>query len=233
MAGRELVSTSVVGHAMDPGSRVALSFLPGRGGEISFSGGCNRMGGAAELRGGVLRFTDPRMFSTLMRCFPPARERQDRWVAALMTGGVRLMRTATGYVLTRGATRIALVPQPSRLLHPSRDARTWVLRSYGRLGGPDTPVPAGAPPVKLAFSPDGSAALEAPCGDVRAQVLYGVDRIGFGHVTAGRRACPDGRTAAERAARSVLHAPEVAYRWAGPDLVLTHGPVRLTFGPRR
>jgi heat shock protein HslJ len=231
MIGKELVSTSVVGHAMSPGTRVSLAFRPD--GTIIFSGGCNAMGTVADLDRGVLRLAGDRVGSTRMACRPRRVEAQDRWVAALLRGGTAFRRTSAGFALVHAATRIDLVQAPSRVLHPTAGQETWILESYGAVGGAPTTVPTGVPPPSLRFQPDGRVTVFTGCNHGEAQALYAVGSIAFRPFFTDEMRCTGVRGTLERRVLSVLRGGRVAYRFRGPDLRLTRAGRELTYRPRR
>lgn len=97
------VSTQVTGHDMVPGTFISLDFV---GDQLSYTAGCNQMGGAFVVEGARLRMDGPGR-STLMGC-EPERQAQDEWLSGLLAEGLDHVLVGEQLTLTSGDVTIVL-----------------------------------------------------------------------------------------------------------------------------
>jgi len=228
MNGKALVSSSVTGHELAPGSHVAVAF--GGDSALTFSGGCNQLRAVYDTVDGVVKLTEPPA-STMMAC-DPALERQDAWLAGLLADGMALAREGGGYALTSadGATVIHLEAAPASAQPPKLRGPKWVLDTYAERGGNPKPVPAGVQPPTLRFDAAGKVELFGGCNHGGAQFGEADGFIDFRRVFAARRSCGAPADAFEARFLAFLRGAPVAFGWSGEgDLSLARDGAHWTF----
>jgi heat shock protein HslJ len=102
-AGRTFVSSSLTGHTLVAGTRIALTFH--RDGMLSAYAGCNYLSGPGRLSGGRLIIGQLRQ--TLIGC-DPDRMSQDHWLASFLTAKPRWYLADDQLQLTSGTAQLTL-----------------------------------------------------------------------------------------------------------------------------
>jgi len=215
--GRTFLSTKTDGRGLVAGSRVRLSF---RDGTIGASAGCNSMGGAYAVDGGVLRA--PQLATTEMAC-DPALMAQDQWLASLLDGAAV---TLDGDTLTLAKDGVTLTLVDREVADPDRPliGTRWVVDGLVS-GGTVSSVPAGLE-AALTFS-DGQVAVEAGCNSGSGAATIADRTIAFGQIALTAMACPEPAMALEQAVVAAL-GPRVGYSIEADVLTLDAGGIGLT-----
>lgn len=201
LEGRTFVSTEVAGHDLVEGSEVTLSVEEGN---LSVSGGCNTMFGAATVEEGLLRWASEPA-TTLMACADEL-EAQDRWLQGLLRDGVRAGLADDELVLRSGDLTITLVARDAGEAAADLEGllgRSWVVVET-IADGVVEPVPSGVRPPTLEVAADGAAQLFTGCNSGRTRVTVEGDTLSFEPPATTRMACDEAANAVERRVLAVL-----------------------------
>ena len=218
--GRDFLSTAVTEEGAERplvgGTRIRLGFTDD--GRLVAHGGCNTMGGQAEIRDGRLMVGD--LATTEMGC-DADRHAQDEWLARFLGGEPRLELEGSQMTLSGDGTEIRLtdreVADPDRPLAGTR----WVVDTVVD-GEAASSVPQEAEAHIILNEENGfggSTGCNQMGGSAVADEASGT--VTFGDVIATKMACADDRMALERAVLSVLDG-EVPYTVKADRLTLDH-----------
>ena len=203
LAGREFVSHTVA--APDPnlplvvGTQVRMRFTAT---ELSFSAGCNSMGGAYRFENGT-RLVLGNIFTTEMAC-DPDRHAQDAWLTTLLGSGPTIRLIGDTLAIEQGSTQFLLedrevVEPDAELVGPS-----WTVESI--LSG-DTVSSAPADSVAvLSFNDDGTLDVDAGCNGGSGTWSAVAGGIEVGPLMLSKMACTRGPAQLESAVLGVLEA---------------------------
>lgn len=201
--GRTFASTAVEGHELAPGTQVTLRF---EAGTLGAQAGCNSLSGGYAVEDGTLRWTAEPV-QTMIGC-EPALQRQDEWLAALLTGGAEIAASgADGLRLTRGDVVMELREgaAPGAGTPPPIAGTTWRLETIADRNGTAASVPAGVRTPTLRIGEDGTAVVFAGCNRGSASARLRDDGfVVFGPLMLTRKACEESAMQVERAVTSVL-----------------------------
>ena len=216
--GRTFLSTSATSngqpHELAAGTRIGLTFEDGR---IGANAGCNQLGGAYSLDGATLVVDN--LASTQMAC-DPAREAQDEWLTALLTGRptVRL----TGDDLTLATAKDELRLQDRRVAEPDRPliGTQWKVES---IITPDAVSSvAGAEKAAFIFGADGRVTGNTGCNQFSGPYAKTAETITFGAIAMTKMACAGGADEMERAVVALFDGRPVTYKIEADQLTLTN-----------
>jgi heat shock protein HslJ len=225
--GRTFASTAVEGHELVPGTQVALRFDAGT---LGAQAGCNSLSGGYAVEDGTLRWTAEPV-QTMIGC-EPSLQRQDEWLAELLTGGVEVAADgADGLTLTRGDVVLELREgaAPGAGTPPPIAGTTWRLKTIAGRDGTAASVPAGVRTPTLRIGEDGTAEVFAGCNRGSARATLRDDGfVVFGPLMLTRMACDEAAMRVEQAVTSVLDG-RVALGFAGPDLSAAKNGRHLVF----
>jgi heat shock protein HslJ len=175
LAGHEFLSTSVTEDGADralvDGTRIRISFDDG---QLGASAGCNTIGGAYRLEGGVLVFEGGGM--TEMGCDEP-RHAQDEWLMGFLGSRPTVALSGTDLTLTAGSTVITLADREVAEPDLPLTGTTWVVDTIIS-GDAASSVPDGAE-ATMVFGDDGRVEVTTGCnqGGGRFEVTDGTLRF--------------------------------------------------------
>lgn len=214
-AGRTFISSSITGHTLVAGTRIALTFQ--KGGGISAQAGCNTMSGTGRLDGGRLDVSD--VAQTEMGC-DADRMTQDDWLAGFLTAKPSWRLAGDNLVLDGDPVRLTLtdrkVTNPDRSLTGTR----WVVDTI-ITGDTAASVPSGAI-AYLIFDGAGTVTGSTGCVPVTGSTTITGRTITFTGPPPPGRTCTTETGALDAAVRSTLRGT-VAYAIDSDTLTLT-GP---------
>jgi heat shock protein HslJ len=225
--GRTFVATSVSGRELVPGTTLTMRF---DGGTLGVTAGCNMISGGYAVDDGVLRWTaEPAQ--TLIGC-ESALQRQDEWLARLLTDGVEV--AASGWELRLSGGDVVLTlsegTAPGASDPPPIAGTTWTLETISGRGGTSSNVPAGVRAPTLRIGEDGTAEVFAGCnrGVARAR-LRDDGFVVFGPLALTKKACDEAAMRVERAVAAVLRGRVALAFEEGGRLSAAKDGNRLTF----
>jgi heat shock protein HslJ len=224
LAGRTFAAETVDGHDLVEGSQLTFTF---ESGALAFDAGCNRMAGSTEMAGGRLRLTDDPV-STMMSC-GSARDAQDRWLAQLLTDGVRVTQRDGTLALDADGVTIPLRETDLQTGQRQITDTTWTLKAIGDRDGGRTAVPAGVRPPTLRLSA-GQSELFTGCNSGGGSAELTDDGfVVFGPQRLTMMACTEpGSQEVEQAMTAVLDG-KAALAFEGDDLLVMKDGRSLLF----
>ena len=215
-------STSVGGHDLVAGSTLTLSFEDD---QLTASAGCNTMGSAFSLDGGILLWEgEPR--STMMACSDELMA-QDTWLTGLLTGGVHA--SLDGDTLTLAAQQVTMTLERSAST-PLTDT-VWLLEGTIE-DGTTSSLPESDDPPSLTIDEAGNASVTTGCNTGSASVVVDEATLTFGVMRLTKMACTDDPAAAVEAAITAVLVGQVDYTVDGDALTITNGTAGLSFRAR-
>lgn len=220
LAGREFVSQRVT--APDPnlplvvGTQIRMRFTAT---EVSFSAGCNSMGGTYRIEDGT-RLRLDNVFSTEMGC-DPERHAQDQWLSELLGSGPSIRLVADTLAIDSGSTQILLEDREVAEPDAELSGPTWQVESI-IVGDAVSSVPAD-PVATLRFLPDGTLEVNAGCNRGSGTWATVGGGIEVGPLMLTKMACEKGPAELESAVLGVLEAGTINAAIDGPLLTLTAG----------
>jgi heat shock protein HslJ len=220
LAGREFVAQTVT--APDPnvplvvGTQVRMRFSAT---ELSFSTGCNTMGGTYSIEDGT-RLVLGNVFTTEMGC-DPARHAADEWLSRMLGSGPSVRLIGTTLAIDAGSTQLLLedreVAEPDALLV----GPTWTLESISS-GDAVSSVP-GDLSATIVFHDDGTLDVNTGCNSGSGPWSTVAGGIQVGALALSKKACEKGPAEVESAIVTVLGAGSVSAAIDGPLLTLQAG----------
>jgi heat shock protein HslJ len=220
LAGREFVSQTVT--APDPslplvvGTQVRMRFTAT---EVSFSAGCNSMGGGYRIEDGT-RLVVGNIFTTDVGC-DPERHAQDEWLSSLLGSGPSIRLVDDTLAIESGSTQILL--KDREVVEPDAElvGPTWTVESIIS-GDAVSSVPADAV-ATLAFLDDGTIEVNAGCNRGSGTWTAVAGGIEVGPLMLTKMACQQQPAMLESAVLTVLEADAIAAAIDGPLLTLQAG----------
>jgi heat shock protein HslJ len=216
--GRTFVSTAATTngqpHELVPGTKVRLTFEDGK---LGANAGCNQMSGAYSLDGATLVVGN--LASTMMAC-DSARQAQDEWLTALLTG--RPTVTLAGDDLTLATAKDELRLQDRRVAEPDKPlvGTQWKVES---IITPDAVTSvAGAEKAAFTFGADGRVTGNTGCNEFSGPYEKTADAITFGAIAMTKMACTGGADTMERAVVALFDGRPVAYKIEADRLTMTN-----------
>ncbi|WP_340537248.1 META domain-containing protein [Nocardioides sp. GXZ039] len=186
LADRAFTTDVVTGGTLVPGSMIELSFDHG---VMAARAGCNTLVGPYSDADGMLRWTSGPA-STLQVCPSGGLDAQERWLADLLTTGMKMDSGPADLTLVSGAVRMELneVPAPtpngSNLLGTSWSLMTITEHETTAL------LPEGLDAPTLVFEVSGKVNITTGCNLAHSAVDPGSDTLVFEPPGTSRRACP-------------------------------------------
>jgi heat shock protein HslJ len=217
--GHDFLSTSVTEDGADrplvDGTRIRISFDDG---QLGASAGCNTLGGAYRLEGGVLVFEGGGM--TEMGCDEP-RHAQDDWLTAFLGSGPTIVQSGTDLTLSADGTVITL--QDSEVVEPDLPltGTTWTVDSI-IAGEAVSSVPGGAV-ATITFGDDGSVEVNTGCNQGAGRFEVSGETLHFVDVAVTEMACDGPGGQLEAAVLPVLGADGLTWAIDAGTLTLMAG----------
>ena len=220
LAGREFVSQTVT--APDPnvplvvGTQVRMRFTAT---DVSFSAGCNTMGGTYSIEDGT-RLVLGNVFTTDMGC-DPARHAADEWLSRMLGSGpsVRLI----GNTLAIDANSIEILLEDREVAEPDAllVGPIWILESI--IAGDAVSSVPDAPVATIVFHDDGTLEVDTGCNRGSGPWSTVAGGIQVGALALSKKACEKGPAQLESAMVAVLGAGRISASIDGPMLMLQAG----------
>ncbi len=209
LEGRTFIVTHADGHAIVPGSEISFTFARG---QLGISAGCNQMGGAFQVRDGVLSVGD--MMMTEMGCEEPLMA-QDGWISAFV-GGAALMLHGDTLTLTRDGTTLTAMDRSVVKPDLPIEGTTWVVDGL-IVDRAVSSMPVGVTAM-LQFAA-GKVDVDAGCNKGAGTAEISETAITFGPIATTKMACGDVAMAVEMHVLRVLQG-DVAWTIDGDSLTL-------------
>lgn len=233
VTAEDLVGRSFVSAQASDGGKpypitgtMRLAFTPDG---ISGSGGCNTLGGAADIANGVLS-VDEGLMMTEMACSDSRLMDQDMWLAELLKAKPVIDLTADGVMLSSVGKTLRMVEANAKPVAPL-EGTVWTLETLGSDGAASS-VPAGV--TSTLTIQDGRLAVMAGCNRGSAPARIEADKLIVGPMGMTRMACPPPASEVEAHVVKTLSAPgagETALTIERPngELQLSRGELSLTY----
>jgi len=222
--GRTFLSTRVTRDGADrplvAGSRIRLTFQAD--GTLGANAGCNSIGGAWKLEGGILVYSGASM--TEMACDQPLMD-QDSWLVELLGKHPTVALTGNDLVLTTGDTVITLLDREVAEPDLPVVGPSWQLESIVT----GDVVMGGGLAGSITFGADGRATFDTGCNTGGAGYTVDGSTLRFADVVTTKRACAQDQAAAEGPMLALLRAPGVTWSVDANRLSLRDGMNGLDF----
>jgi heat shock protein HslJ len=230
VGGRTFLSTAVaedgVARQLVAGTTIRVTF--GNDGNVGVNAGCNTMGGAFRIEGGVLHVTGAGM--TEMACDPDLMA-QDAWVFAFFGAEPTVSLSGSDLVLSSGGTVVRFLDREIAEPDAPLVGPTWTVVSV-IAGGAVASVPQGVA-ATLTFRADGQVDVATGCN--RGGGSFEVDgvTIRFGSLSLTKMACSGAAGELETAVLAVLGAGSVTFGIDATRLSLHAGDRGLDLATER
>jgi heat shock protein HslJ len=209
LIGRTFIVTAADGYAIVAGSTISFTF---ENGQLGIRAGCNIIGGAYDIKDGVL--ATGAMMMTEMACEEPLMA-QDTFISAFVNGA-RL--TLDGATLTLAKDGVTLTATDETVARPDLpiEGTTWVVDGL-IVNQAVSSMPVGVT-AKVRFAA-GRVEVDAGCNKGKGKAEIGDTAITFGTIGITKMACKDSAMAVEAHVLRVLRG-DVAYTIDGDSLTL-------------
>jgi heat shock protein HslJ len=184
---------------------------------VSANAGCNQLSGAYSLDGTTLVVDN--LASTQMGC-NPARQAQDEWLAAVLTGRPTVALSGDDLTLTTAKDELRL--RDRRVADPDRPliGTTWKVES---IITPDAVSSvAGGEKAAFTFAAHGGVTGNTGCNEFTGAFERTPDTITFGRVAMTKMACTGGADTMERAVVALFDGRPVTYKIEADQLTMTN-----------
>jgi len=220
LEGRAFLSTSITENGVDrplvAGTQIRIGFADGR---LSASAGCNTMGGAYRIDGGLLVLDGLAM--TEMGC-DPDRHAQDDWLAGFLGARPTVRLSGNELALEGGGTIIRLLDREVADPDLPLTGTLWTIDSI-ITGDAVSSVPAGAV-ATLRFMGDGQVAIQTGCNQGGGRVTVENGTLRFSDLVMTDMACDGPAGELERSVLAVVQtAVPVSYEIEARSLTLMAG----------